>query len=413
MADRKKTPATTIKPINTALEHLAKIREKEQEIRQEAETVILAIRDGLVEAVVVFIDMVDSTKYKITHERSPEKWILRVKQFSEIVAAYIEDANGRVVKFIGDEVMGMFNGPAAINDALNLINRIKEIETSLQTTTGEVTRVKVVIDWGKVFLVEYEGHRASDPQGTPVDRCARIGKHAQPGTVLSSYEFVQHCEDRTKWTELGSVDMKGLGEIKVYQHGSKTVDIVNMAQIDKESLRIKDETLARLSAENHALTAKYDEAVKKNKELQEKLKEVGERPAEESSIAAPGLEQEWEEFQKLVAAAKSALLPFPRIVTLALYHEFAGEGFFPEGSDEEAAARSKQDGLLVLKDSGWVTDEKSAKIRKANAALSKLQEFLSGRRSEAFFSDYEEANNDDRPELELRPFWKRHFGLKG
>lgn len=86
--------------INPHLDNLEAVQQKVEEIINEKDKVINSIREGFVECVVVFIDLVDSTKFKIEHSKEPERWILRVKQFGDIIKEYVENSNGKVVKYI-------------------------------------------------------------------------------------------------------------------------------------------------------------------------------------------------------------------------------------------------------------------------------------------------------------------------
>jgi len=80
---------------------------------------------ALLKCVVVFIDLAYSTKFKIENSGEREKWILRVKQFGDIIKAYIENSNEKAVKYIGDEAMGIFEIKTKVDDAISLILKIK------------------------------------------------------------------------------------------------------------------------------------------------------------------------------------------------------------------------------------------------------------------------------------------------
>jgi class 3 adenylate cyclase len=266
------------KPINEELDNLEKIKSKVAEIKDEEASIIKLIREGLVNSVVVFIDLVDSSKFKIDNQSEPERWILRLKQFSDIVREYIENSNGKVVKYIGDELMGIFDQPTQIDDALSLIIRIKNIESNLSEITGFDTQVKIAIDYGQVFLLKYEGHRELDPQGTPIDRCARISKYCIPSSILSSYEFVTNCSFPKHWNKIGTIEMKGLGNHPVYQYGEKTIELKKRIEIEEEHLkRINDEN-SNLIEENQGLKLDKNEMISTIRELQKQLKAAGERP---------------------------------------------------------------------------------------------------------------------------------------
>lgn len=266
------------KAINPHLDDLEAIQQKVDAIIKEQGEAVKKIRDGFVDCVVIFIDLVDSTKFKIENAGEPEKWILRVKQFGDIIKEYIENGNGTVVKYIGDEVMGVFDKATQIDDALGLIQRIKNIEENLTKITGVETKVKIALDFGKVFLIKYDGHDELDPQGTPIDRCARIGKHCEPSSVLSSYEFVSKCAFPKQWFKLGIVEMKGLGNQPIYQFGEDTIEIrkkIEVVQTDFDALNVKVETLTE---ENQALLLDKKELVSTIEQLQNQIKEAGKKP---------------------------------------------------------------------------------------------------------------------------------------
>jgi len=253
-------------PINSQLRDLAKIKISLKETLKDYEKITEDIRNGFEEVVVVFIDLVNSTKFKIDNQEEPEVWISRIKLFSEILKEFIQDCNGKVVKYIGDEVMAIFDRESQIKDAINFINRIKDIEETITEITEAKSKVKIAIDYGKVFLLEYDGHKEYDPQGIPIDRCARIAKHCEPSTILTSYEFVSHTEFPDHWKKIGDCDFKGLGQTDVYQYGEKTVKIEPMIEIPKstydqitQDLKDGNLTITQLKSMNKKLAEKVAE----------------------------------------------------------------------------------------------------------------------------------------------------------
>lgn len=291
MANNKVFKEANNKSINPELESLEAVQTKIIEIKTEQVKVTQQIREGLVDCVVIFIDLVDSTKFKIENESEPEKWILRVKQFGQIIKEYIDNSNGRVVKYIGDEVMGIFDKETQIDDALGLILRVKNIQSSLTDITGFDTKIKIALDYGKVFLLEYEGHNELDPQGTPIDRCARIGKYCQAGTVLSSFEFVSKCSFPKQWTKVGVAEMKGLGKQPVFQYGEQTIEIKRKIEIEEETLNTIKQQVDGLKEQNQTLSLEKTELVSTISELQEQLKKVGEKPVIETDYSKQSEEE--------------------------------------------------------------------------------------------------------------------------
>lgn len=290
------------KPINSRLDNLEQVHQKVAEIIKEKDAAIKEIREGFVECVVVFIDLVDSTKFKIDNSIEPEKWILRVKQFGDIIKEYIENSNGKVVKYIGDEVMGIFDAKTKVDDAISLIQRIKNMEESLTEITGAATRVKIALDFGKVFLIKYDGHDELDPQGSPIDRCARIGKYCEAGTILSSYEFVSKCPFPKQWFKLGSVEMKGLGSQPIYQFGEQTIELKKKVEILEDDLNAIKNDVEKLTEENQTLMLDKKELISTVEQLQAQLKEAGETPVIDTDFSdkeeQEQSEKDWEEIKE-------------------------------------------------------------------------------------------------------------------
>lgn len=305
MGKRKVFKPSKNKPINEKLDNLEEIKSKVAEIKNDEASLIKQIRNGFVDSVVVFIDLVDSTKFKIDNQTEPEKWILRLKQFSDIVKEYIENSNGKVVKYIGDELMGIFDQTTQIDDALSLILRIKNIESNLSEITGFKTTVKIALDYGQVFLLKYEGHNELDPQGTPIDRCARIGKYCIPGSILSSYEFVSKCTYPKQWNKIGVTEMKGLGSQPIYQYGEKTIEIKKKIEIEEEILeRLKEENSQQIE-EIQEFKLDKKEMISTINELQQQLKEAGEEPIIETDFSEKAEKEQQEiDFETILKSIK-------------------------------------------------------------------------------------------------------------
>lgn len=275
--DRIKGTSLSPQSINKQVEKLKKANQLISEAKENAAQITQDIRNGFNDVVVVFIDLVDSTHFKILYKDEPEKWILRLMQFSEFLTELIEDANGKVVKYIGDEVMAVFSKETMINDALNLVTRIDEIQESLAKITGHQTKVKIAVDKGQVYLVKYTGHEELDPQGTPVDRCSRIARYAQSGTIVTSFEFQKFIAKRVISHELGNIELKGLGAVTVYQLFDQTIKLEERLEVNKEDYTHKLKEIDKLQAEN-------SELIRMNRFLQKELDEVGVKPSEENSI---------------------------------------------------------------------------------------------------------------------------------
>ncbi|MHB8996159.1 MAG: adenylate/guanylate cyclase domain-containing protein [Armatimonadota bacterium] len=286
----KRTSATAA---NAVLAELEEVKASMAEIEARQDALLASIQESFSQAVVVFIDMVGSTEFKVTHVDEPARWMLRVYQFNKVLAAYVESLGGKVVKFIGDEVMAVFEGEACTTDACNLLVRVEEIETRLEQIIGVETRIKIAVDRGDVCFLKFEGHEPVDPQGTAIDRCARIGKKAVAGAVLASSEFVKACPGGFAWVEAGTLNCKGIGPTVVYQMGDTiTADLTPKTEIDEGELRRLQERLAAAEGEKQKVEVEIAQLADMNEHLQQEIRNLGSTPSEDDSVAFADVEEE-------------------------------------------------------------------------------------------------------------------------
>lgn len=268
------------------LDWFENVKQKSKDLHTEESLVIEKIRRNFVDRAIVFMDVVGSTAFKQEFKNEPEKWILRVRQFSELLATAVKSANGRVVKFIGDEVMATFEN---INDAQNLVARISEIEEKLHEATGYITRIKVSADFGSVYELVFDGHEVPDPQGSVVDRCARISKFTVAGEVLASSSFAKETS-KLAWQSIGSAELKGLGRETIFQLGKKTIDLEPKIEILKKDFdQIRDE-----HSEYATTIARLEE---QNRQLQQQIKEYGQKPNPDAILQENSDDVYWEQFE--------------------------------------------------------------------------------------------------------------------
>lgn len=120
-------------------------------------------------ATVLFTDIVDSTR--LASEVGDAAWQARLSRHDDTVQRYVSAYRGRVVKFTGDGVFAIFDGPArAIRCALDLRDSLGDEGLVIRggLHTGEVTV------------------SADDVHGMTVNIAARIAAKAEPGEVLVS-----------------------------------------------------------------------------------------------------------------------------------------------------------------------------------------------------------------------------------
>jgi class 3 adenylate cyclase len=302
---------------NEELGWLEDLNRKAQQINEQKTVAEKRIREGFKERAIIFMDVVGSTEFKTRYPEYPEVWILRVKQFSDLLSTAITKCNGKVVKYIGDEVMASFDN---INDAKNLVARVSEIEDTLKTGTGFETRIKVTADFGYVYELEFENHSVPDPQGSPVDRCARIAKYATAGEVLSSAAFVEKTP-QLNWKKVGVAELKGLGKQVIYQLEKVTVSLDEKIEIKKQEFERLDEMLQDIKTEN----SKLKEA---NNQLRAQIVNVGQKPV--TTLENTATEDEWGQVSKAIIELKKIIKDAPgssRYYARFIFLDCAGKGY--------------------------------------------------------------------------------------
>lgn len=120
---------------------------------------------------------------------------------------------------------------------------------------------------------------------------------------------------------------------------------------------------------------------------------------------------EWEQFEALRDAAKTAMSSLPAAVERALFYHYRGEDYSPGDGDYDSAKEAVESGYLRETEGGFVLDRESPPVQEAVEALDAFQEFVSGSRTQAFDEQYF-AGFHERPKFSIKPFWQRHFGVR-
>jgi class 3 adenylate cyclase len=125
---------------------------------------------------VMFADLCDSTSYKL--ERGDSEGLLKTYRHNTFVIAAVNKAGGKIVKFIGDEVMATFDQPdacdRALDAALEIQQTIRAFNKQLSGARDEQIASKIGINYGLALMIQFPGNEAQDPQGKVVDAAARI-----------------------------------------------------------------------------------------------------------------------------------------------------------------------------------------------------------------------------------------------
>jgi DNA-binding NarL/FixJ family response regulator/class 3 adenylate cyclase len=156
---------------------------------------------------------------RFTQERGDEAAAELTVRFAGVVRRVVEDDDGAVVEFRGDEALAAFDSPRrAIKAAVDLQARF-EAET-FGEPGGVPLPVGIGLDVGEAVAVD-RGYR-----GNALNVAARLCGLAAPGEILASGEIV-HLAGRVEgvsYQEKGSMKIKNLNEplrvIRIVQEGT-------------------------------------------------------------------------------------------------------------------------------------------------------------------------------------------------
>ncbi|CPR03574.1 adenylate cyclase [Mycobacterium bohemicum DSM 44277] len=140
-----------------------------------------------------FADLSDFTV--LTHALAPAELSMLLNEFAGAVSDVVHADGGRVVKFIGDEVMWVSASPERlVRAAVDLVDHPRAREEGL--------RVRAGLAFGAVLAIN------GDYFGSPVNLAARLVAAAAPGEVLASSELHDELPD---WPAVprGPLTLKG------------------------------------------------------------------------------------------------------------------------------------------------------------------------------------------------------------
>lgn len=202
--------------------------EDAETFRKTKETAIL---------VLMFIDMVHSTALR---EQMGEIQFeaLRRSQKGELTALIERGNSGKVIKDLGDGLIGVFAMPdLAVKSALSIQEML---------AAHPVLKVRIGVDMGQVTQ-ELERGIVKDVFGRHVNRAARLEALSAGGHVLVSYPvwdsakgWLKHLA-QIRWKKHGSYWLKGITEPQVVYEPYNTEITKPLAAIAGEKVKAEDE----------------------------------------------------------------------------------------------------------------------------------------------------------------------------
>ena len=124
--------------------------------QKQAELLVIGrqIASSATPIVVAFADLAESTQIK--QDREPEEWLGYIFEFIKRVDQRARDADGTVVKRIGDELMVTFKDVQASE---------RFVDSLITDTVLQTYRYKIAIDYGSAYHFRFDEHLADDPYG--------------------------------------------------------------------------------------------------------------------------------------------------------------------------------------------------------------------------------------------------------
>lgn len=198
---------------------------------------------------ILSVDMGGSTAYK--QEHLIEDWLPRLCHFLLVSTNAILNASGRVAKYMGDELMGIFAGSDAVGNAEAAAFALKANPPRWE---GAEVPFKIAADYGLVSLLRFEDQAYPDPQGVACDRCARLAALAPEGTFVCSGAFRERSGQKNLWKLRGTRRLRGVREpTRVYQYVGDEVRVeasdLRYVALGRKELVEKTEALEQRLAE--------------------------------------------------------------------------------------------------------------------------------------------------------------------
>jgi class 3 adenylate cyclase len=158
----------------------------------EKSSELLAIKNHILNssapAAIVFVDLADSASLK--HKKEEDAWLSSIYEFIRVTSDLVRNANGTLVKRLGDGMLITFQTVAAAELFIDAAN----IDVKLHKHA-----FKIAADFGNVYYFRFEDHLKDDPYGVVVDRCARILDLACPGLPLFGEGFVESSSKKSEF----------------------------------------------------------------------------------------------------------------------------------------------------------------------------------------------------------------------
>jgi adenylate cyclase len=160
--------------------------------------------------------------------RPPQEIVNTLNEYFEVMVDILFKYSGTLDKFVGDEIIGLFGAPIAIDDApfkavscaLAMLQALEEFNRTRAAESQAPIRIGVGINTGNVITGSIGSTRALQYTaiGDAMNVASRLVNVASSGEVIVSENTYRHIIGRVEATALPPVKVKGKAEeLKVYR----------------------------------------------------------------------------------------------------------------------------------------------------------------------------------------------------
>ncbi len=202
------------------------LRERLQMLKFVSKSTLEAIQNNLSsvqpggerkEVTVFFSDVRGFTRW--SEKRAPEEVIDMLNTCLRFQADIVKEFGGDVDKFVGDELVAVFEGDKKEANAVNAAIRILNVMDSVMGEHPDIA-IGVGINTGEVVMGAVGSHDRMDYTviGNHVNLGARLCSNAKPGQILISHPVFERLERRIQTQELEPISVKGIEKpVRIYE----------------------------------------------------------------------------------------------------------------------------------------------------------------------------------------------------
>ncbi len=202
------------------------LRERLQMLKFVSKSTLEAIQNNLSsvepggerkEVTVFFSDVRGFTRW--SENRAPEEVIDMLNTCLRFQADIVKEFGGDVDKFVGDELVAVFEGDKKEANAVNAAIRILSVMDGVMGEHPDIA-IGVGINTGEVVMGAVGSRDRMDYTviGNHVNLGARLCSNAKPGQILISYPVFERLERRIQTNELEPISVKGIEKpVRIYE----------------------------------------------------------------------------------------------------------------------------------------------------------------------------------------------------